>query len=95
MKQPPPYVIFPMTAALELAERISPRRDCDEMFAALEARAEEIAAMPLDAPERQLLAALRWRARWYSDPELRATRAPRHDDVHHWLNLQSGCPLNA
>lgn len=95
MKHSPPYVIFPMTAALELAERISPQRDCDEVLAALAAIAEEIAAKPLDAPERQLLAALRWRARWFSVRSPTRPPEPRENDVHYWLTLQSGCPLNA
>ncbi len=95
MNTSPPYVIFPMDAALALAAQLSPQLDCDLIHRALEDEAASIASMPLDAPQRQLLAALRWRARWLANPSSKDRREPRDNDVRHWLTLQSGCPLNA
>lgn len=88
-----PYILFPWDALLAPAASLSPDNNLDEMQQRLEERSAAIARLPLPSPERQLLAALRRRATYLSEPL--CTPHKRKDDLMHWLRSQSGSSLAA
>jgi hypothetical protein len=88
-----PYITFDWDALEALAASLSPTNNLDEMHQKLEERSAAIARLPVWSNERQLLAALRGRAMYLSEPLCAPHR--RKDDLMHWLRLQRSSPLNA
>jgi hypothetical protein len=88
-----PYVIFPFDEIQTLVAELCPSGDLTELHERIEPQAERIKRLPLDHPERQLLALLRLRASclpsdWYGAPV-------RLNDLRYWCLIQSSCPLSA
>ena len=76
-----------------IALSISEKLDCDAVLAALEVDAARILSMAVNDPHRQLLAALRWRARCIEAPGY-ALR-DKSEGITFWLALQGGSPLSS
>ena len=76
-----------------LAVSLCPSLNCDDLATLLEARSETILEQPTKSPERQLLAALRLRARCLSISSFAAR--DRTEGLTYWLALQGGSPLAA
>jgi hypothetical protein len=90
---PTPYVMFPFDEIRSLVAERCPTGDLSGLHEELEPEAERIKALPLDHPERQLLALLRLRATFIWSPLYRTP--DRFNDLHMWMMMQSGCPLSA
>lgn len=76
-----------------MAASLCPSLNCDHLAVLLEARSETILDQPIKSPERQLLAALRLRARCLSISSFAAR--DREEGLTYWLALQGGSPLAA
>jgi hypothetical protein len=88
-----PYVILRDDEMMAIALSLSPSLDLNEVHNKLIAVADEIKALPIDHPRRQLLAALRLRQRCISDPFYQ--RKEQFAGLQTWFNLQASQPLNA
>lgn len=88
-----PYVMFPFDEIRSLVAERCPTGELSLLHEELEPEAERITGLPLDHPERQLLALLRLRATFIRSPLYRTP--DRLNDLRSWMMLQSGRPLSA
>lgn len=88
-----PYVMHDDNAMIAIALSLSPVMDLDEIQAKLITASDEIRALPIEHPKRQLLAAIRLRERCISDPFYQ--RKEQLSGIKTWLSLQRSCPLMA
>lgn len=89
----PVDIVFDWDAMRAIAANLSPSGDLNVLHNALEAQSDSIKQLSLDDPKRQLLAALRLRARYISGPFY--AKADQQGGLACWLAMQSSRSLDA
>ena len=89
----PVDVTLDWDATKALAESLCPSGDLSLLKKMLEEHSDSIKQLPLSDPKRQLLAAIRLRARYITGPFY--AKADQQEGLSYWLHLQSGRRLDA
>lgn len=89
----PVDVTLDLDATKALAVSLCPSGDLDLLQKMLEEHSDSIKQLHLSDPKRQLLAALRLRARYISGPFY--AKADQQQGLDCWLRMQSGRSLDA
>ena len=88
-----PRIHLPAEECLTLAASLSPELNLTDILTKLEQCSAHIASLPVSSAQRQLLAALRRRAGYWSNPSTKDWAEKR--ELEHWLAMQASCPLSA